>query len=433
MSAAHKTAADVVCHIESGQRVFVHGGSATPTVLLDALVLQAHRLRDVELIHLHTECDAPYADPRFEKSFRVANLFVGGNMRPKLDMDRVDYLPCFLSEIPQLFRSRRRPLNVALLHLSPPDRHGYCTLGTSVDVAKAAFEAADLILAQINQRMPRVHGDGFIHLDEVDHFLEVDVPLPQPRTSAPSAAEQAIGGHVASLIDDGSCLQVGIGAVPDAVLAALKGHRHLGIHSEMWSDGVLALIKAGAVDNTRKKVHPGKCVSGFIMASQAVYDYINDNPAVVQLGIDYVNNPAIIARNPKVAAINSAVEVDLTGQVCADSIGHRIISGVGGQMDFIRGASLSDGGKPIIAMTSQTKHGESRIVATLKAGAGVVTTRAHAHFIVTEHGVADLYGKTIGERAKALIGIAHPDHRERLAREWRANRGASPTSPTPRR
>jgi len=416
--ANHRTAADVIRHIQSGQRVFVHGGSATPTALLNALVEQADRLRDVELIHLHTECDARYADPQFQKSFRVANLFVGSNMRPKLDLARVDYLPCFLSEIPQLFRSRRRPIDVALLHLSPPDRHGYCTLGTSVDVARAAFEAANLVLAQINPQMPRVHGDGFIHLDDIDHFVEVDIPLPQPKRREPSAEEQEIGRHTASIIEDGSCLQVGIGAIPDAVLAALKGHRHLGVHSEMWSDGILALIEAGAIDNSRKKVHPGKCVSGFIIGSRSVYDYIHDNPAIIQLGIDYVNNPAIIARNSKVAAINSAVEVDLTGQICADSVGHRIISGVGGQMDFIRGASLSEDGKPIIAMTSRTKSGSSRIVSTLKSGAGVVTTRAHAHFIVTEYGITDLFGKTLNERAKALISIAHPDHRDSLDREW---------------
>ena len=416
--AKQKIAADVIRNIQSGQRVFIHGGSATPTALISALVEQADRLRDVELIHLHTECDARYADPDFQKSFKVANLFVGSNMRRKMDLERVDYLPCFLSEIPELFRSRRRAIDVALLHLSPPDRHGYCTLGTSVDVARAAFEAAGVVLAQINPQMPRVHGDGFIHIDDVDHFIEVDVPLPQPKLRELSAEERAIGSNVASLIEDGSCLQIGIGAIPDAVLGALKDHRKLGVHSEMWSDGVLALIKAGAIDNSQKRVHPGKCVSGFIIGSKAVYDHIHDNPATVQLGIDYVNNPTIIARNSKVAAINSAIEVDLTGQICADSVGHHIISGVGGQMDFIRGASLSEGGRPIIAMTSRTKTAASRIVATLQAGAGIVTTRAHVHYIVTEYGIADLYGKTLNERAKALINIAHPMHREQLTREW---------------
>jgi 4-hydroxybutyrate CoA-transferase len=413
------TAADVVSSIQSGQRVFIHGGSATPNVLIGALIEQADRLRDVELIHVHTEGAADYANAAFNESFLVTNLFVGSNMRSKMNYGRVDYLPCFLSEIPKLFRSKRRPIDVAILHLSPPDKHGYCSLGTSVDVARAAYEAADVVLAQINAQMPRVHGDGFIPIDDVDCFIEVDVPLPQPKTRLPTPEEQAIGRFTADLIEDGSCLQVGIGAVPDAVLAALKNHRHLGIHTEMWSDGVLKLIKAGAIDNSRKKVHRGKCVSGFIIGSQAVYDYIHDNPAVIQLGIDYVNSAGIIARNPKVAAINSAVEIDLTGQVCADSLGRNIISGVGGQMDFIRGASLSEGGKPIIAMESRTRKSVSRIVTELKPGAGVVTTRAHVHHVVTEYGAADLFGKTLNERARALIDIAHPGDRERLAREWR--------------
>lgn len=410
----HPTATDVVAAVQSGQSVFVHGGAATPGVLLDALVEQSHRLRDVELLHLHTEHPARYAEPQYRDSFRVTNLFVGANMRPYLDRDRVDYLPCMLSEIPELFRSGRKRVDVALLHLSPPDQHGYCTLGTSVDVARAAVDAADLVVAQINRRMPRVHGDGFIHVSEIDHAVEVDIPLYEPTPRALTPEEEAIGRHVAGLVPDGACLQMGIGAVPDAVLAELKGHRRLGIHSEMWSDGVLPLLKSGAIDNSQKRVHPGKTVSSFIIGSRAVYDFIHENPSVIQLGADYVNNPAIIARNPKVVAINSAVEIDLTGQVCADSVGSRIISGVGGQMDFIRGAASSPGGVPILALTSRTRKGESKIVPTLRPGAGVVTTRAHVHFVVTEYGVADLYGKTLGERAKALLAIAHPEDRETL-------------------
>ncbi len=415
----HSSASDVVACIRSGHRVFVQGAAATPHALINALVERADELEDVELLHLHTHGPARYADPDMAKSFRVANLFVGGNMRNKLDGNRVDYLPCFLSEIPALFRSGRRPIDVAMLHVSPPDAHGFCTLGTSVDVAIAAVEKADIVLAQVNRQMPRVHGDGFLHIDRIDHWIEVDEPLDEMPPPPLSEVERAIGRHVAGLIEDGATLQMGIGAIPDAVLAALTNHKHLGVHTEMWSDGLLPLIESGAVDGTRKTVHPGKIVSGFVMGTRRLFDFIDDNPAAVQLDIAYVNRVTVIARNPKVTAINSAVEVDLTGQVCADSIGHRVISGVGGQMDFIRGASISEGGKPIIALPSRTHRGRRRIVCTLQAGAGVVTTRAHVHYIATEYGVADLYGKTLHERASALIDIAHPDDREDLAREWR--------------
>lgn len=408
----------VIEPILSGHRVFVHGASSTPTVLLQALVDKSEKFHDVEFIHLHTQGFLDYAYPNYEKNFRVANLFVGTEMRSLLDMNRVDYLPCFLSEIPLLFRSRRRPIHVALLHLSPPDRHGYCTFGTSVDIVRAAVDVADIVLAQINRQMPRVHGDTFIHLDQINRFIEVDVPLPTLPQRLPTSQEKAIGKNVANIVEDGSCLQVGIGSVPDAILGELEHHKNLGVHSELWSDGILKLIEKGVVDNSRKSVHKGKTVSGFIVGSKAVYDFIDDNPSVIQLGIEYVNNPAIIARNSNVCAINSAVEVDLTGQVCADSIGHKIISGVGGQMDFIRGAALSPGGKPIVAFTSRTKTGSSRIVPTLKPGAGVVTTRAHVHYIATEYGVADLFGKTLSERARALIQISHPDDRENLERAW---------------
>lgn len=414
-----KSAREVIELIKSHHRVFVHGAAATPSVLLQALAEDASRLEGVELIHLHTEGIFPYLNPSFSKNIRIANLFVGANMRSSMDGDRIDYLPCFLSEIPQLFRSGRRPIHVALLHLSPPDKHGYCTLGTSVDVARAAVDVADILIAQINRQMPRVHGDGFVHIDELDAYIEIDTSLPESARRALTDVDQTIGRNVASLIEDGACLQVGIGSIPDAVLAQLSGHKNLGVHSEMWSDGVLSLIKSGAINNSQKTTHPGKTISAFVMGSKAVYDFINDNPAVVQLPSDYVNSPNIISRNRKVAAINSAVEVDLTGQVCADSIGNKIISGVGGQMDFIRGASLSEGGKPIIALPARTKDGRSRIVFNLKAGAGVVTTRAHVHHIVTEFGIADLYGKTLFERARAMIAIAHPEDRELLLKEWR--------------
>ncbi len=404
--------------IESGQRIFIQGGAATPLRLIDELIQQANRLKDIELIHLHTMGPARYADPQFAQNFRVANLFVGSNMRKKMNLQNVDYLPCFLSEIPALFRSRKRPLDIALIHVSPPDRQGFCSLGTSVDIAKAAVENSKLIIAQINRKMPRVHGDGFIHLSQIHHSIEIDEALPESPPKFLTPEEIAIGKNVASLIEDGSTLQAGIGNIPDSVLRALQGHRHLGVHTEMWSDGMLELLKCGAIDNSRKAIHTGKTVSGFVMGTQALYDYIDDNPSVALLDIAYVNNPSIIARNPKVVAINSAVEIDLTGQICADSIGSHIISGVGGQMDFMRGAALSPQGKPIIAITSRTKKGLSRIVAILKPGAGVVTTRAHVHYVTTEYGTADLYGKTLGERARALTAIAHPEDRESLEKDW---------------
>jgi acyl-CoA hydrolase len=416
----HLDPLDAIARIRSGQRVFVHGGSATPLVLLDALLARAPELRNVELMHLHTAGKGAYADPAYADSFRTTNLFVGHNLRNRVGSEQVDYLPCFLSEIPNLFRSGRRAPDVALLHVSPPDAHGYCTLGTSVDVARAAVDTAAVVIAQVNPRMPRVHGDGFIHMSEIHHWVEVDEEIPESPAAPQGPVEEAIGRHAASLIEDGATLQMGIGAIPDAVLAALHTHRHLGIHTEMWSDGCLDLLKSGAVDNSLKKVHPGKTIAGFVVGTRPLYDYIHDNPSAVLLDIAYVNNPGIIARNPKVTAINSAVEVDLTGQVCADSIGSRIISGVGGQMDFIRGASISPGGKPIIALPSRTKNGKSRLVAQLTPGAGVVTTRAHVHFVVTEYGVADLAGKTLHERARALVNIAHPEDREDLTRAWRS-------------
>lgn len=410
--------AQAVALVPSGARVFVHGGAATPNALLRELVNQAPRRQEVTLVHLHTEGPAHYADPVHQKHFRVVNLFVGHNMRQRLDYDRNDYLPCFLSEIPALFRTKQCALDVALLHVSPPDQFGFCSLGVSVDVAKAAAESARIVIAQVNPQMPRIQGDGMLPLDFFDALVDVDEAIPEAALEPNSEIENLIAGHVSGLIEDGSTLQMGIGSIPDAVTRQLVGHKNLGIHTEMWSDGTLALIEAGVVTNSEKKVHRGKSVSSFMIGTRKLYDYVNDNPSVLQLEIDYVNNPGNIARNPKVVAINSAVEIDLTGQICADSVGHKIISGVGGQMDFMRGAALSPGGKPIIAMASQTKKGHSKIVAALHSGAGVVTTRAHVHYIVTEYGVAHLYGKTLGERARALIGIAHPNYRESLAKEF---------------
>lgn len=413
------TAEAALAEIRSGQRLFVHGAAATPNVLLDALIARAEAaspLPGVELIHLHTIGPARYADARYAQSFRVANLFVGENVRGRVDEDRVDYLPCFLSEIPALFRSGRRRPDVALVHVSPPDGHGFCSLGVSVDVARAAVDCAGLVIAQVNARMPRVFGDGVIHASRIHVGVEVDVPLPDLKPRPPSQEELAVGRHVAALVVDGAALQLGIGSIPDAVCQALTGHRHLGLHTEMWSDGALGLLERGVIDNSRKRVHPGRSVSGFVMGSQRLYDFVDDNASVLQLDVEYVNAPHVIARNDDVCAINSAVEIDLTGQVCADSVGQRIISGVGGQMDFLRGAALSARGRPILALTSRTRSGQSRIVPLLRPGAGVVTTRAHVHHVVTEYGSADLFGMTLRERSRALVALAHPDDREALER-----------------
>ena len=416
----HNNVADAVCALQNGQKIFIHGASATPHVLIQGLLERLDNgLKEIEVMHLHTHGNAKYADPRYRDRIKVTNLFVGGNVRDYMDYDHVDYLPCFLSEIPNILSQGERKVDVALIHVSPPDKHGFVSLGTSVDVASAAVNAASVVIAQINPHMPRVHGDGFLHISNIDHAVEVDMPLDEMHSSKLSETDMLIGKNCASLIEDGACLQMGIGSIPNAVLAQLKDHRHLGVHSEMWMDGVLDLIECGALDNSNKKVHRGKTVSTFIMGTKRLYDYIDDNPSVIQVASDYINNPAIIKRNPKVVAINSAVEVDLTGQVCADSIGSKVISGVGGQIDFMRGASLSSRGKPIIAMSSRTKSGRTKIVPFLKSGAGVVTTRSHIHYIVTEYGVAQLFGKTLGERALALINIAHPDDREDLMRCWK--------------
>jgi acyl-CoA hydrolase len=413
-----KNITNAIALIPNSARVFVHGASATPLFLLNELIKQAPRFKNLELMHLHTCGDAEYAKAQYKDNFKVTNFFVGGNMRKLINYENVDYLPCFLSEIPQLMRSGLRTPDVALLHLSPPDIHGHCTIGTSVDVTRAAIDSAKIIIAQINIQMPRLHGDSTIHISELDAYVEIDEALPEVILADLTKDEEQIGKNVAGLVEDGATLQMGIGSIPNAVLKYLHNHKNLGLHTEMWSDGALPLIEKNIINNKLKKIHPHRSVSTFLMGSKKLYDFVNDNPTVIQLDASYVNNPTIIARNKKVTAINSAVEVDLTGQVCADSIGPKIISGVGGQIDFVRGASLSEGGKPIIAMSSRTNKGVSRLVTTLKAGAGVVTTRAHIHYVVTEFGVAQLYGKTLGERAKGLIEISHPDDREKLHKEW---------------
>ncbi|MCS6821374.1 MAG: 4-hydroxybutyrate CoA-transferase [Microscillaceae bacterium] len=409
------SAEEAVSIIQSNQNVFIHSVAATPTTLIEALTKRADELRNVRLHHLHVEGDLPYL--QYPESFRVNNLFTGANTRKAVNEGMADYTPVFLSEVPILFRKRIIPLDVALLQVSLPDRHGFCSLGISIDCSLAALESAKYVIAEINPHMPRTHGDGIIHISKIHAFISVNHPLHTITPPEPNEIERKIGEYIAEMIEDGSTLQMGIGSIPNAVLACLGNHKDLGIHTEMFSDGVLPLIKSGVITGNKKQKHRNKIVVGFILGSQDLYDFVNDNPMVRFLDIEYVNNPTVIMQQPKMVAINSAIEVDLTGQVCADSIGTNIYSGVGGQMDFIRGAALSQGGKPIIALPSVTSKGESRITTVLKPGAGVVTTRAHVHYVVTEYGVAYLYGKTIRERVKALIQIAHPNHRERLERE----------------
>ncbi len=417
------SAEEAVSVIKSGARVFIHSVAAAPRRLIEAMTARAGELRVVEIVSLHTEGPAPYAAPELARSFRVNALFVGANVRRAVEEGRADYLPVFLSEVPSLFRSGILPLDVALIHVSPPDRHGFCSLGVSVDVSRAAVQTARTVVAQVNPRMPRTHGDGLIHVDNIDYMVEVDEPIHELPPHDISDVERAIGRHSAELVDDGATLQIGIGAIPQATVAALGDHLRLGIHTEMISDGIVDLVEKGVVTGEAKRVHPGKIVAGFALGSKRLYDFMDDNPAVAMLDMAYINDTEVIRRNPKVTAINSAIEVDITGQVCADSIGDRQYSGVGGQMDFIRGAALSDGGKPIIALPSVASTGESRIVSMLKPAAGVVTTRAHVHFVVTEHGIADLFGKNLRQRAAALIAIAHPQHRDALAAEARRRFG----------
>jgi acyl-CoA hydrolase len=403
--------------IRSGQRLFIHSVAAAPQRLLHGLTARAPELRNVEIYQLHTEGAAPYAAPEHARSFRTRALFVGANVRAAVASGEADYLPIFLSEVPALFRRRIIPLDAALIQVSPPDKHGFCSLGVSVDATRAAVQTARIVIAQLNPNMPRTHGDGLIHVSEIDYAVAVDDPLPEVPPHPVGAVERAIGSHCAGLVKDGATLQIGIGAIPDAVLAALGDHRDLGIHTEMFSDGVVALLEQGVVTNAEKRLHPGKVVATFAMGTRSLYDFIDDNPQIAMLDVAYLNDTAVIRRNPRVTAINSALEVDLTGQVCADSIGTFQYSGVGGQMDFIRGAALSEGGMPVIALPSTTSRGETRIVPVLKPGAGVVTTRAHVHYVVTEYGVAYLYGRSLRQRAQALIEIAHPAHREALQRE----------------
>ena len=411
------SASEAVKKIQSGNRVFLHGSAATPVVLIKALQERHAELRDVELVSITNLGDINFNDPVSRGSFFFNSLFVSANTRAIANSAYGDYVPVFLSQIPSLFRKEILPIDVALIQVSPPDAHGYCSLGTSVDIAIAAVEKANYVIAQVNAKMPRTAGDGFVHISRINEMVQYDAELPEVDYSAKaSAASEQIGKHVASLIEDGATLQLGIGSIPDQVLKNLHGHKDLGLHTEMMSDGVIELIQKDIINNKRKKNNPGQSVTSFMLGTRRLYDFAHDNPAIKVRDISYVNDTSVIRQNPKVVAINSAIEVDLTGQVCADSIGTFQYSGIGGQMDFMHGAALSEGGKPIIAMPSTTSKGISRIVPFLKEGAGVVTSRGHVHWVVTEYGIVNLFGKNFRQRALALASIAHPDHRQELER-----------------
>ena len=410
------SADEAAATVKSGMRVFVHGAAATPTPLIEALVRNGS-VHDVTVYHLHTAGPAPFVAPEHRSRFLSVSLFTGAPLRRAIDEGAADFMPIFLSDIPSLFLTGRVPLDVAFLQLSPPDAHGYCTLGTSIDAALAASQSARYIVAEINEQMPRTLGNTVVPLSRVHAYVRTDRPLHEHAPAPPSPVEDAIGEQVAALVPDGATLQMGIGAIPDAALRRLRGKQDLGIHTEMFSDGVVDLVEAGAITNRRKHVHRGRIVTSFVVGTERLYRFVDDNPIVEFHPCDRTNDTSIIRRNESVVAINSALEVDLSGQVVSDSIGFRIYSGIGGQMDFIRGAALSPGGKPIIALPSMAAGGTtSRIVLSVKPGAGVVTTRGHVHWVVTEYGAVNLFGLTLRQRAEALISVAHPDARAELHR-----------------
>ncbi len=416
MGSSQRSPEEVVALLSSGSRVFVHGACATPIPLLEALCRRTD-LAGVELYHLHLQGEIGFADPVHAGRFYSHSLFTGPALRGPIAEGRADFVPVFLSDIPDLFRNRRIPLDAAIVQVSPPDRHGMCTLGTSVDAALAAVESAPIVLAEVNAQMPRTSGASTVPLARFTAYCRTDRPLVEPAPSEIGEVEQRIGALVAGLVDDGATLQMGIGAIPDAVLERLGDKNDLGVHTEMFSDGLVALVERGVITNRRKKVHPGRTVTSFVSGRRRLFDFVHENHLVEFHPCDRTNDTALIRKNPQVTAINSALEIDLTGQVCADSIGHRIFSGIGGQMDFVRGAALSEGGRPIIALPSMAGGGKfSRIVPALHPGAGVVTTRGHVHWVVTEHGAVDLHGLGLRRRAEALISVAHPDVRGDLRR-----------------
>jgi acyl-CoA hydrolase len=415
MKIPYQTAKEALQRIPTGARIFIHGSAATPTFLVEQMAIHKELFSDSEVVCISVFGHFPIADPSISAHLRINSLFVSEPIRKLVNDGQAGYVPVFLSEIPELFKQRILPLDVAIVHVSPPDENGYVSLGTSVDAARTAVEVSPLVIAQINPKMPRTHGDTLVHISRIHAAVWHEAPLHEVNYALNvTEVETTIGKNVAELIDDGSTLQMGIGCIPDAVLSQLKNHRHLGVHTEMLSDGILQLMDSGAIDNSQKKLFQGKTVTSFCAGTQKLYNSIHDNPTFAFLDVDYVNEPYVIRQNPKVVAINSCIEIDLTGQVCADSIGTLQYSGVGGQMDFMRGAAMSMGGKPIIALPSRTGKGLGRIVPTLKTGAGVVTTRAHIHWVVTEYGAVNLFGKNLQQRARLLIDLAHPDDRETL-------------------
>ena len=414
----YTTAQEAAKLIKSGDRVYVHAVACTPNHIIDAIVERSSELRNVEFCHIHTLGKAPYADPKYRESFFVNSFFTGGNVRHTIREGNGTYTPVFLSELPTLFDNGLVPLDVALIQVSPPDENGFCTLGTSVVAAQAAIRTAKIVIAQVNKFMPRTFGDALVHISKINILVQHDTPLLTEYSSDFSEVEDKIGHYIASMIEDGSTLQMGIGSIPDAVLQKLKGHKNLGLHTEMFADGVVDLIEAGALNCSQQTTSNGKAISTFFIGTERLYNYVDNNPFFELRECSHTNDPFVIRQNPKMIAINSAVEIDVTGQICADSIGANIYSGVGGQVDFMRGATLSKGGKAIIALSATTKKGGNKIVPFLKQGAGVVTSRAHAQYIVTEYGVADLRGKSIIDRVHALANIAHPDFREDILREY---------------
>ncbi|MFL7813158.1 MAG: acetyl-CoA hydrolase/transferase family protein [Anaerolineales bacterium] len=412
------TAAEAVKAVKSGDRIFLTGNCSVPKTILAALVDRAQELENVEINQALTVGSADYVSPEMEGHLRVNTMFISHNTREAVHAGRADFTPVLLSEFPLLFKDKILPVNVAFVHLSPPDPHGYCSFGVEVGLSKSPAESAEIIIAEVNDQMPRTLGDTFIHVSDIDYIVPVDYPLPElpMGDGAPSEKVEKIAKYIADLIPDEATMQMGIGAVPDAVLKYLYDRKDLGIHTELFSDGVIDLVEAGVITNAKKTLHPGKIIAGFILGTKRLYEWVHNNPLIEFLRTEYVNDPFVVSRNHRMVAINSAIEVDLTGQICADSIGTKLYSGVGGQLDFIYGASRSKGGVPIIALPSTAKD-FSRIVPTLKEGAGVITTRNHVHYVVTEYGSAALYGKTIRERAQALIDIAHPQFREELTKQ----------------